>query len=70
MGCTMGPSTVLTKGEEDILEKWILALYQRHIPLTKDSLLDSVQKISKSESGWMCSSTFYEYMIFNYEPKE
>ncbi|RVE41584.1 hypothetical protein evm_013769 [Chilo suppressalis] len=45
MGCTMGPSTVLTKGEEDILEKCILALYERHIPLTKDSLLDSVQKI-------------------------
>ncbi|CAB3252107.1 unnamed protein product [Arctia plantaginis] len=41
----MGPSTVLTKGEEDILEKWILALSERHIPLTKDSLLDSVQKI-------------------------
>ncbi|CAB3232698.1 unnamed protein product [Arctia plantaginis] len=46
MGCLMGPSTVLTKGEEDILEKWmILALSERHIPLTKDSLLDSVQKI-------------------------
>lgn len=30
----VGPSTVLTKGEEDILEKWILALSERHIPLT------------------------------------
>ncbi|KAI8442433.1 hypothetical protein MSG28_005947 [Choristoneura fumiferana] len=41
MGCAMGPSTVLTKEEEDILEKWILALSERHIPLTKDSLLDT-----------------------------
>ncbi|XP_073957399.1 uncharacterized protein [Choristoneura fumiferana] len=50
MGCAMGPSTVLTKEEEDILEKWILALSERHIPLTKDSLLDSVQKIINDQN--------------------
>ncbi|XP_030020789.2 uncharacterized protein LOC115440557 isoform X1 [Manduca sexta] len=40
---TMGPSTVLTKDEEDLLEKWLIA--DQPFPLTKDNILDSVQKI-------------------------
>lgn len=45
IGCAMGPSTILTKSEEDILERWLLTLSEKHVPLTKDCLLDSVQKI-------------------------
>lgn len=40
MGCAVRQS-ILTKGEEDILIKWILALSKRHIPQTK-LRLDSV----------------------------
>lgn len=32
----MGPSTVLSKVEEEILVKWILALADRHFPIIKD----------------------------------
>ncbi|KOB51941.1 Uncharacterized protein OBRU01_26840 [Operophtera brumata] len=45
IGCTMGPNTVLTTLEEQILVKWLLALCEKHFPITKDVLLDSVQKI-------------------------
>ncbi|XP_063626422.1 uncharacterized protein LOC134798019 [Cydia splendana] len=43
--CSMGPSTVLSKTEEDILEVWIKDMADKHIPVTKDTLLDSVQSI-------------------------
>lgn len=41
----MGPSTVLTTPEEDILVKWTTELSDRHFPITKEQLLDSVQRI-------------------------
>lgn len=43
--CRMGPSTVLTTKEEDLLEKWILSLAKVHHPVTKEQLLDSVYLI-------------------------
>lgn len=43
--CRMGPSTVLTPKEEDLLEKWILSLAKVHHPVTKEQLLDSVYLI-------------------------
>ncbi|KAG5879954.1 hypothetical protein JTB14_024547 [Gonioctena quinquepunctata] len=122
--CRMGPSTILTTNEEDLLEKWILSLAKVHYPVNKEQLLDSpegdkvltkkgtksvynagtndekenltvlvtanaagelgppmiifkyeripghvalsVNKswgIGRSESGWMCGSTFYEYIF-------
>ncbi|XP_046975182.1 MFS-type transporter clz9-like [Vanessa cardui] len=41
----MGPSTILSKEEENILEIWIKEMLDKHIPVTKDQLLDSVQRI-------------------------
>ncbi|VVC86933.1 unnamed protein product [Leptidea sinapis] len=38
IGCSMEPSTILTKLEEDILERCLVTLSQKHIPITKDSL--------------------------------
>ncbi|KAG5862959.1 hypothetical protein JTB14_030545 [Gonioctena quinquepunctata] len=122
--CRMGPSTVLTTNEEDLLEKWILSLAKVYHPVNKEQLLDSpkgdkvltkkgnksvynagtndekenltvlvtanaagelgppmiifkyeripghialsVNKnwgIGRSESGWMCGSTFYGYIF-------
>ncbi|KAJ2949894.1 hypothetical protein O0L34_g11214 [Tuta absoluta] len=43
--CSMGPSTYLSTEEEAILEKWILDMAEKHIPITRDELLDSVQRI-------------------------
>ncbi|XP_064292244.1 uncharacterized protein LOC128672662 [Plodia interpunctella] len=43
--CSMGPGTYLSTEEEAILEKWILDMTDKHIPITKDELLDSVQRI-------------------------
>ncbi|KAG5891603.1 hypothetical protein JTB14_032546 [Gonioctena quinquepunctata] len=43
--CRMGPSTVLTTNEEDLLEKWILSLAKVHHPVNKEQLLDSVSLI-------------------------
>ncbi|KAG5884914.1 hypothetical protein JTB14_034112 [Gonioctena quinquepunctata] len=40
--CRMGPSTVLTTNEEDLLEKWILSLAKVYHPVNKEQLLDSV----------------------------
>lgn len=42
--CSMGPSSYLPK-EEDILEQWIINMNDMYIPITKDELLGSVQKI-------------------------
>lgn len=41
----MGPSRALSTEEEAILEKWILDMADKHIPITKDELLGSVQFI-------------------------
>lgn len=43
--CPMGPSTFLTYDEEKILEHWIIDMNNKHIPVTKEELLDSVQRI-------------------------
>ena len=40
-----GPSPVLTEDEENLLCEWITELSRRGIPLNRDCLLDSVQKI-------------------------
>lgn len=45
INCTMGPSTVLSKMHEEILEKWLIAMPKKRFPINRDSLLDSVQKI-------------------------
>ncbi|KAF9405327.1 hypothetical protein HW555_013897 [Spodoptera exigua] len=45
INCTMGPITVLSKDQEDILVRWLLALAEKHFPISKDYLQDSVQKI-------------------------
>lgn len=43
--CPMGPSTILSKEEENILEDWIKDMANKHIPITKEELLDSVQRV-------------------------
>lgn len=43
--CSMGPKTYLSTEEEVILEKWVLEMAEKHIPVTRDELLDSVQRI-------------------------
>ncbi|KAG5877777.1 hypothetical protein JTB14_003174 [Gonioctena quinquepunctata] len=45
--CRMGPSTVLTTNEEDLLEKWILSLAKVHHPVNKEQLLDSIKVLNK-----------------------
>ncbi|CAH2097239.1 unnamed protein product [Euphydryas editha] len=41
----MGPDTILSKNEELLLVKWVIAMGERKLPVTKDQLLDSVQRI-------------------------
>lgn len=43
--CRMGPNTILTTNEEDLLEKWILSMAKAHHPVNKEQLLESVQLI-------------------------
>lgn len=43
--CGMGPPTILTSEEEDILVRWLITLSDRHFPIDKEQLLDSVQRI-------------------------
>lgn len=43
--CSMGPSSMLTQTEEDLLVKWIIAMGERRFPITKDHLFDSIQQI-------------------------
>lgn len=45
--CSMGPSSILMKEEENILVKWLFAMSERHCPVAKEQLLDSVQAIVK-----------------------
>ncbi|RVE51307.1 hypothetical protein evm_004111 [Chilo suppressalis] len=42
--CSMGTKTYFSTVEEAILEKWILEMAEKHIPVTRDELLDSVQR--------------------------
>lgn len=41
--CSMGPATYLSKVEEEVLVQWVLLMNEKHIPRTKEELLDSVQ---------------------------
>lgn len=41
----MGPPTVLSPEEEDLLEKWIFHVGDLGFPITKEQLLDSVQML-------------------------
>ncbi|XP_059058131.1 uncharacterized protein LOC131851625 [Achroia grisella] len=41
----MGPQTVLSKAEEDILVKWLVAMSEKHFPVNRELLMESVQKI-------------------------
>lgn len=41
----MGPDTVLTKEEENILVQWIVTMAKAGFPITKPELLDSVQHL-------------------------
>lgn len=43
--CAMGPATILTAQEENILVKCLFALADRHFPISREQLLDSVQQI-------------------------
>lgn len=43
--CSMGPTTILSKDEEHLLEQWVIMMSEKHVPITKEELLDSVQKI-------------------------
>ncbi|XP_045767599.1 uncharacterized protein LOC123868946 isoform X2 [Maniola jurtina] len=43
--CNFGPATILSQEEEKLLVQWVLHMADRHFPVTKDHLLDSVQKI-------------------------
>lgn len=43
--CSMGPRTILSKEEEYILEIWIKEMLDKHIPVTKEDLMDSVKRI-------------------------
>lgn len=41
----MGPDTVLSREEENLLQEWILHLADAGFPISKDQLLDSVQML-------------------------
>lgn len=47
--CSMGPPSVLNNNEEAILVQWLFAMSDRHCPVAKEQLLDSVQLIIKSD---------------------
>lgn len=43
--CRFGPATILSQDEENVLVQWLFKMSDSHFPVTKDHLLDSVQKI-------------------------
>ncbi|XP_025161698.1 uncharacterized protein LOC112590140 isoform X1 [Harpegnathos saltator] len=43
MNATLGPASILTPDEEDLLVKWIFHSSDKGFPVTKDQLLDSVK---------------------------
>ncbi|XP_049886788.1 uncharacterized protein LOC126381335 [Pectinophora gossypiella] len=47
--CSMGPSTILSRDEESLLVQWLLAMADRHCPVGKEQLIDSVQHILKTD---------------------
>lgn len=55
--CSLGPATVLTYEEERVLVKWIGFMAEKHFPVTKEQLLDSVQKIISEKNLDSCPFT-------------
>ncbi|XP_072398392.1 uncharacterized protein [Diabrotica undecimpunctata] len=45
--CNMGPATVLTADEEDLIVKWIIDIARAGFPVTKQCLVDTVTKLIK-----------------------
>lgn len=45
--CSMGPPTILSTAEENILIQWIFELAKLHYPISKLQLIDSVEQIIK-----------------------
>lgn len=52
-----GPTTVLTHEEEQLLVRWIIFMSGKHFPVTKEQLLDSVQKIITDKKSDSCPFT-------------
>ncbi|XP_069357374.1 uncharacterized protein [Maniola hyperantus] len=55
--CNFGPATILSQEEENALVQWVLHMTERHLPVTKDHLLDSVQKIIVEKNLDTCPFT-------------
>lgn len=55
--CNLGPATVLAYEEERLLVRWIKFMAEKHFPVTKDQLLDSVQKIISEKDLDSCPFT-------------
>ena len=47
----MGPNTILTEAEEKVLSKFVIDSQRRAIPMTKESLLDTVETIIEKEAA-------------------
>lgn len=52
--CTLGPATILSKNEENLLVQWLFKMSDCHFPVTKDHLLDSVQKMIQQKNLESC----------------
>lgn len=50
----MGPSTILTLEEEQVLEDWLIAMARRGFPVHRSNLLQTVQKIVKENNRDNC----------------
>lgn len=55
--CNLGPATVLSHEEENILVRWVCFMAEKHFPVTKEQLLDSVQKIISEKKLDSCPFT-------------
>ncbi|KAH9627760.1 hypothetical protein HF086_001774 [Spodoptera exigua] len=55
--CNLGPATVLSHEEESILVRWVCFMAEKHFPVTKEQLLDSVQKIISEKNLDSCPFT-------------
>ncbi|KAF9802935.1 hypothetical protein SFRURICE_015532 [Spodoptera frugiperda] len=55
--CNLGPATVLSHEEENILVRWVCFMAAKHFPVTKEQLLDSVQKIISEKKLDSCPFT-------------
>ncbi|KAF9416586.1 hypothetical protein HW555_006095 [Spodoptera exigua] len=53
----LGPATVLSHEEENILVRWVCFMAEKHFPVTKEQLLDIVQKIISEKNLDSCPFT-------------